>query len=433
MYRVAEVKFADLDLIRQALHENADWYQDLVEHSQDLLCIHDLEGRLLAVNPAPARVLGYSVEELLKIPMREMIVPEFRSDFDAYLKDIAVTGESHGWIGVVTRSGEQRIWEYHNTLRTEGVASPIVRGMARDVTEQRRAEQLAREANEILRNQALENERTIVELKLFRTLVDQSNDAIKVLDPKTFRFLDVNEKACSSLGYSREELLALGVFDIDPSGEEAASKALEELRKAGFLVMESVHRRKDGSTFPVEVSMRRVELDREYVVTIAHDLTERKQAEEKLKASESRYRALHQRSPVGVCWIDSKTGRFFGVNPKYCEIVGRTEQDCWGARCRASASRRLTRKPQKAASTQRRGNEAVPTGKKIRRPDGSVRWVELEVVPMWPDVTIRFGIWRLSRTSRNASRPTRGLCKYEESCRRAWRRMIVVVDRDYRT
>ena len=221
-YRVAEVKFADLDPIRQALHENADWYQDLVEHSQDLLCIHDLQGRLLSVNPAPARVLGYSVEELLKIPMRELIVPEFRADFDAYLKDIAITGESHGWMGVVTRSGEQRIWEYHNTLRTEGVASPIVRGMARDVTEQRRAEQLAREANETLHNQARENERTIEELKLFRTLVDQSNDAIEVVDPETLRFLDVNEKACSDLGYSREELLSLRVFDIDPAVTESS-------------------------------------------------------------------------------------------------------------------------------------------------------------------------------------------------------------------
>src|SRR5271170_7982435 len=122
-YRTAEVKFPHRDPIRRALQENEDWYQDLVEHSQDLLCIHDLQGRLLSVNPAPARVLGYTVEELLKIPMREFIVPEFRPDFDAYLKDIAMTGESRGWMGVVTRSGEQRIWEYHNTLRTEGVAS----------------------------------------------------------------------------------------------------------------------------------------------------------------------------------------------------------------------------------------------------------------------------------------------------------------------
>jgi formate hydrogenlyase transcriptional activator len=294
-YRVAEVKFADLDPIRRALNENTDWSQDLVEHSQDLRCIHDLQGRLLAVNPAPARVLGYSVEELLKIPMRELIVPEFRPDFDAYLKDIAITGESHGWMGVVTRSGEQRIWEYHNTLRTEGVASPIVRGMARDVTEQRRAEQLAREANELLRNQARENERTIRELKLFRTLVDQSNDAIKVIDPETLHFLDVNEKACSELGYNREEMLSLGVFDIDPGATQSVTtKIKKELRKSGSIVIERLYRRKDGSTFPVEVSMRWVRLERDYIVTIARDLTERKQSEEALRTSERRQHKIAQ-------------------------------------------------------------------------------------------------------------------------------------------
>jgi PAS domain-containing protein len=56
--RVAEAWPVQADSIRRALQENEDWYQDLVEHSQDLLCVHDLEGRLLSVNPAPARMLG---------------------------------------------------------------------------------------------------------------------------------------------------------------------------------------------------------------------------------------------------------------------------------------------------------------------------------------------------------------------------------------
>ena len=107
-----------MEPIRRALHENEDWYQDLVEHSHDLLCIHDLEGRLLSVNPAPARLLGYSVEEILQIPMRELIAPEFRAQFDAYLKQIERVGEARGLLAVMTRSGERRIWEYHNTLRT---------------------------------------------------------------------------------------------------------------------------------------------------------------------------------------------------------------------------------------------------------------------------------------------------------------------------
>jgi PAS domain S-box-containing protein len=325
-YRVAEVKFADLDPIRRALNENADWSHDLVEHSQDLLCIHDLQGRLLAVNPAPARVLGYSVEELLKIPMREMIVPEFRPDFDAYLKDIAITGESHGWMGVVTRSGEQRIWEYHNTLRTEGVASPIVRGRARDVTEQRRAERSAREANELLRNQARENERTIRELKLFRALVDRSNDAIEVVDPETLRFLDVNEKACSALGYSREELLSLAAFDINPAITESSAETIkEELLKSGSLIMESVHRRKDGSTFPVELSVTRFQFERDYIVAIARDLTERKRTEETLREYERVVQGLEE-----VIAVVDRDYRYVIANRAFLNLRGMEKEQVVG-------------------------------------------------------------------------------------------------------
>jgi PAS domain S-box-containing protein len=64
------------------------------------------------------------------------------------------------------------------------------------------------------------------------------------------------------------------------------AKIKERLGKSGSFVMESVHRRKDGSTFPVEVSLRRVQLEREYVVTIARNLTERKQAEARLREYE---------------------------------------------------------------------------------------------------------------------------------------------------
>src|SRR6266436_7184637 len=207
--------------IRRALEENKDWYRDLVEHSQDLLCVHDLEGRFLSVNPVPARLLGYSVEEMLRKPMRDFVDPQSRTEFDAYLREIKRTGQSRGVMAVVTRSGEQRFWEYHNTLRTEGVASPIVRGIAHDVTERVRAEKALRATNEDLLKTAQERERMLHELTLFRTLLDQSNDAIQVVDPETLRFLDVNERACLQLGYSREELLSMTVFDIDRNIDES--------------------------------------------------------------------------------------------------------------------------------------------------------------------------------------------------------------------
>ena len=290
--RTVEARLIALDPIQRALQENEDWYQDLVEHSHDLLCIHDLAGRLLSVNPAPARLLGYSVEEILQIPMREMLAPECRSAFDVYLEEIQRVGDSRGFLHVMTRAGERRIWEYHNTLRTEGVASPIVRGMAHDVTEQKETGKLLLDVSERLLSRVRENESTIQELKLFRTLVDQSNDAIEVVDPDTLRFLDVNGKACSALGYSREELLSMGVLDIDPAvGQAEAAAVIQELRNSGSTVLETLHRRKDGSTFPVEVSLRRVQLERDYIVAIVRDLTERKRVEEALRNSEARERA----------------------------------------------------------------------------------------------------------------------------------------------
>jgi PAS domain S-box-containing protein len=120
-HRLTEARPTASDPLRWAFHErkHEDWYEDLVLHSHDLLCIHDLEGRLLSLNPAPARLLGYSVEEILQIPMRELVVPEFVPQFESYLRQIERTGEAHGLVVVRARSGQQRVWEYHNTLRTE--------------------------------------------------------------------------------------------------------------------------------------------------------------------------------------------------------------------------------------------------------------------------------------------------------------------------
>jgi PAS domain S-box-containing protein len=321
--RTSGAKSAEADPVWRALSENEDWYQDLVGHSHDLLCIHDLEGRLLLVNPAPARLLGYSVEETLRIPMRELIAPEFRSEFDDYLRQIERTGESSGAVAVMTRSGERRIWEYHNTLRTEGVASPIVRGVAHDVTEQKETGRLLLEVSERLLSKVSENERTIGELKLFRTLVDHSNDAIEVVDPGTLRFLDANEKACSALGYSREELLSMRVFDIDPTVTEASSgKDKEALKKSGFVVTEKLHRRKDGSTFPVEVSMRWVRLERDYVIVICRDLTERKQAEEALKKSEEKFSKAFRQGPLSLTLTSVKEHRYIEVNQAFEHMTG---------------------------------------------------------------------------------------------------------------
>ncbi len=128
-------------------------------------------------------------------------------------------------------------------------------------------------------------------LKLFRMLIDQSNDAIQVVDLETMRLLDVNATVCSSLGYTREELLSMHVYDIDPSIDEPARVKVEEsLRNVGFVLLQTIQRRKDGSTFPAEVSMKLVHLDRNYVVCALRDISERKQMESALEEATAKLR-----------------------------------------------------------------------------------------------------------------------------------------------
>ena len=241
----------------------------------------------MSINPVPARLLGYSVDEVLQIPMWKLLDPQFRDQFDSYLRAIASAGEATGVLAVLTRTGERRFWEYHCTLRTEGVEKPVVRGIAHDVTERMEAEKSLQKTNQILQQNKEDQELLLRGLQLFRTLLDHSNDAIEVVDPETLRLLDVNERCCAELGYTRDQLLSMTIFDIDPQLTRArVAETQEQLQKTGFKILESVHRRKDGTTFPIEVNLKRVRMDREYVVAVSRDITERKLRDERLREHE---------------------------------------------------------------------------------------------------------------------------------------------------
>ncbi|HEX7617694.1 MAG TPA: PAS domain S-box protein, partial [Verrucomicrobiae bacterium] len=135
----------------------------------------------------------------------------------------------------------------------------VIQCNIRDITERKRAEE---------------------KLKLFRLLIERSNDAIEVVDSATGRFLDVSESGCRALGYTRDELLSLTMFDLTPEVNRALVDATNaELKIAGHATLETLRRRKDGTAYPVEVSLSSVTLDREYVVAIVRDITERRKME----------------------------------------------------------------------------------------------------------------------------------------------------------
>src|SRR6185369_2977960 len=83
---------------------------------------------------------------LIGINIRDGLLPEYRDQFDEYMQTVKTEGSARGVMKVRTATGDVRLWEYYNTLRTEGVATPIVRGMAHDATERRQALKREKEA-----------------------------------------------------------------------------------------------------------------------------------------------------------------------------------------------------------------------------------------------------------------------------------------------
>lgn len=142
-------------------------------------------------------------------------------------------------------------------------------------------------------------------LRLFRTLVDRADDTFEIIDPATARFIDVNEKGCLELGLTREEYLSLRVMDIDPTITEAAWPGMvARLQSEGPLNGEGIHRRKDGTTIPIEYSACWVSLDRNYIVTVVRDITKRQRAAQSLEVGRLRVTGLVESAMDAIISFD---------------------------------------------------------------------------------------------------------------------------------
>lgn len=157
----------------------------------------------------------------------------------------------------------------------------------------------------------------------FRVLAEQATDAIYLHDTQG-RIVDVNQQACRSLGYSRDELLRMRVADIEVEIGPAQSAAiLEDMQPDTPVTVEGQHRRKDGTTFPVEVRIGLFHADgRDFALAVARDISARRQAETALRASEERLRATLDTTPgVAVQWYD-RGGRVLYWNKASEQLYG---------------------------------------------------------------------------------------------------------------
>jgi diguanylate cyclase (GGDEF)-like protein/PAS domain S-box-containing protein len=119
-----------------ALAVSEERYRNLVESSTALICTHDLEGKILSINPAAVRALGYTVEHCVGRDIRELLVPVARPNFALYLKAIVQHGTATGHMPLIDKQERERVWLYTNRLMQEEGKAPYVLGHAQDITEQ---------------------------------------------------------------------------------------------------------------------------------------------------------------------------------------------------------------------------------------------------------------------------------------------------------
>jgi len=173
---------------------------------------------------------------------------------------------------------------------------------------------------------AIERKRAEETLRLTKFAVDHASDAVFWTGPDA-RFFHVNDTACTILGYSREELLRMSVFDISPKFPvdiwPAHWQEAQERRSFDF---ETEQRTKDGRDIPVEITVNFLEFEgQQYICAFTRDITDRKLAQKKMGNSERKFRMIFEVANDAIFLMADDT--FVDCNPKTEEMFGCTRTE----------------------------------------------------------------------------------------------------------
>jgi PAS domain S-box-containing protein len=236
----------------------------------------------------------------------------------------------------------------------------LVASELRKILEARRAEQALRESEE-----------------RYRLLFELESDAVFLLDAASLRFLAANQAACRLYGYSREEFLALRVPDISAEPEMTMQAIGQEVE----VVPLRWHRRKDGTTFPVEITGRYFDLrDQRLHIAAVRDITERKRAEQALRESEQRYRTIVQTANEGILAVDPAYVVTY-ANHVMAEMLGCAEAEMLGRPFEEFLFPEDVPEHRAQVERRRRGEVSVYE-RRLRRKDGGRVWTFVSATPL---------------------------------------------------
>lgn len=213
----------------------------------------------------------------------------------------------------------------------------------------------------------------------FRLMFTKHSAMLYLVDTETLAVFDVNESAQSFYGYSRDEFAKLTIADLSTLPETEVRRVLG---KTDSCHSTFTHRLASGDLREVEIHSTPIRLkDRQFYFHIVHDITERKQTEEALKASEENYHAIFDAVNDGIFIHDLETGEILDINRKSCEMFGYSREEF------PRYSPVITSADDPRFSAQEAGRRLKDTAKgtaqlfewKARHRDGSIFWLEVNL------------------------------------------------------
>jgi len=344
------------------LAEIKERFRVLAESSITGIYVTHLD-RFSYVNPAFARMFGYAADEIidrlgsldLTCPAdRPLVAQNMRRRLEGEVEELRY--EFRG----LRKDGSLFPIEVHGR-RIEYGGRIGVLGTLIDNTERKRAE------DELRASEAR-----------FRTFVDHARDAFYLTD-EALTVVDVNREACESLGYSRDELIGMHPRDFDAGLDESSiGRLAERAREGETITFETLHRRADGSVFPVEIRAHAFEQRGErFYLALVRDISERKRAEEELRATEDRYRTLVEFAADAFMLHDER-GRVIDVNRQACENLGYARTELIGM-MPAQFDEGLDPVTLRRVSERVAAGETITIETRHRRKDGTLFPVEVRV------------------------------------------------------
>ncbi len=215
-------------------------------------------------------------------------------------------------------------------------------------------------------------------LKLTQFTMDRAGDMVLWVAPDS-RFIYVNEAACRTFGYTREEMIAMTAFDTCPSWtDESWAAHWKDIKERGSFTFEASLRKKDGSFFPGEISVNYLVYDgKEYNCSFIRDITDRKRAEEALKESEEKFRVLAETTRAGILLYRGK--KVVYVNPALEYITGYGKDEMLGMNYWDMVDTDQKEMVRSRGLARQQGRQKLPSTYelKIRTKAGEMRWAEI--------------------------------------------------------